>query len=882
MAKKRSEPESNPQDENVYRVKHISRAAWEEGSVTLPGLPEDAAKPAPQTDDDDYSLDKLDDSIVEMAMTQEISLELIREYLRKEEEQAKQRQLAKNRQRQQQPPPSRSAGYGPIQPDEIEGYQGPAARPPAKVRASEKKEAKKVRAPKAAPKQKPKPKPKPAPKPKPEQPKPEPKPQLPKPEPEISKELVEPKLPGQSEPTEPSETIKKSKPQKTPKPKKEKKTAKKPPKEAPSDSGDSGEDSQKEKKSEKAKKPKQDKNRDNLLVRSVNTIRAYFAADKTSPAPAEPGQQQSFWADEVALYHIPLLDIFDYLYRNIYYFGLRFARPILLVTRYALPSLLHPILALWHLIRAVLLAIHHVTIGRIKRRTSAGKAKHALRLVARKEAGITVSASTAIKELAEDYHTILSAFVNILMPAAALGVLLIVIQVMSRQTYALQVNYNNSNLGYIANEGVFLSAQAIANQHVAPKPVEDLAHTEDSLKTYAQYQLVRVGPEQLTSTDRLTDELLNNATDPMTSACGVYLAEEDGSNSRLIATTKNSTDANWVLENLKHDKSADLTIVEGATVGFVQQVDLVPGFYPESQLTEPDKLLNMLNGNTVGGVPYIMEDDDNLWDVAFRFKIPYDKLLNMNPTLIGQETRIRPGTEILISEEVPVLQLKVVQTERRLIEIPFETDTQEDENMFRGTSRTLTEGENGEEEIYERVTYINNMRQESTVPIGVPRRLKEPVTEVRKIGTRSTVITTPEGPININPSASGFTWPAPNNRTITSPYGMRRGGMHRGVDIAGGNAYGQPVVAAMDGTIEWVGYSNDGFGYNILINHGGGVKTRYAHMINGSSSYRIGSKVGIGRPIGRIGSTGNSTGPHLHFEVIINGNRVNPMNYVRR
>ena len=879
MAKKRSVPESNPQDDNVYRVKHISRAAWEDGSVTLPGLPEDVPyqPAAPQVGDDAYSLDKLDDSIVDMAVTQEISLELIREYLRKEEEQAKKRQQAKTRQRQQQASLSATSGYGPIEPDEIEGYQQSEPKPVAKPSAKAAKETKKPRPQKSRPEPRPKPEPKPRPEPR---PKPEPKskakakpmakptaaaakaaqkPPLPRPEPEVSREFIEPE------------------PKKEPKRTPQKKTKQKPKKEV--SSGSSKEKA--EKKSLKKPKPVKDNATGippvSLPVRMLNTVRAYFAAGE--PVSGEKG---SFWNDGTALYHIPLAKIFDYLYRNIYYFGLRFARPILLVARFALPSLMQPILALWHLIRAVLMAIHHVTIGRIKRRMTAGKQNHALRLAARKEAGITVPFFTAVKDLAEDYHTILSSVVNLLMPAAALGVLVLVIQVMAHQTYALQVDYNDKNLGYIANESVFLSAQAIANQHVTPKPVEDLAHAEDALKTYAQYQLVRVGPEQLTSTDRLSDELLNNATDPMTSACGVYLAEEDGSNSRLIATTKNSTDANWVLEELKRDKSADLTIVEGATIGFVQQVDLVPGFYPESQLTEPVKLYNMLSGNTVGGVPYIMEDDDNLWDIAFRFKIPYDKLLSMNPALIGQETRLRGGTEILISEEVPVLQLKVVQTERRTIEIPFETITQEDANMFRGTSRSITAGENGEEEIYERVTYINQVRQDNPVPIGVPRRLKEPVTEVRRIGTRSTVITTSDGPININPSASGFTWPAPNNRTITSPYGMRRSGMHRGVDIAGGNAYGQPVVAAMDGTIEWVGYSNDGFGYNILIDHGGGVKTRYAHMINGSSSYRKGSRVGIGRPIGRIGSTGNSTGPHLHFEVIINGNRVNPMNYVRR
>jgi len=811
MAKKRS-PEKGPQDETVYRVKHISRAAWEEGSMTLPGLPEDAVNRLAQLNGNESSLDKLDDSLVEMAMTQEISLELIREYLRREEEQAKQRLLEKSRQRQAPAAPaSPVSGYGPIQPDEIVGYHRSEARPA-------KKEPEKPRAQKPQPQKKPRP--------------------LPRPKPEIADEPFAEQKP------------KKTAPKKFVKPKEDKKSALKPLKKL--------EIKSQEKKSDK----KREQNRGNPLVWTANTLRAL-----------------DFWHDDCALYYVPLGTIFDYCYRNIYYFGLRFARPILLTARYALPYLLHPILAMWHLLRAVALAVHHVTIGRIRRRTMAGKKKHEKRLMARENAGSKVTPFIAMKEFAADYRTILSSAVNTLLPAAALVVLLLVVQLMMSQTYALQVIMDNSTVGFIANESVYLSAQAAANQHIAPKPVHDVPDAEDSLKTHAQYQLVRVGPEQLTSADRLTDELLGNATDPMTSACGVYIADEAGGESRLVATTKNSTDANWVLERLKQEKSRGLTIVEGATVGFVQQIDLVPGFYPESQLTDPDKLLGMLSGNDVGGVPYTIEDGDTLWNVAFKFKISYDKLLNMNPQLIGNETRLHPGDEILISEEVPVLQLKVVQTERRIIEVPYEIIARDNDAMFRGTSRTIVKGENGEEEIYERVTYINNTRQSGAVPIGVPRRLKEPVTEVKENGTKSTLVDPTVPPIN--PGKTGFTWPVPTVHAISSYYGNRKGRMHNGIDITNGNAYGHTVVAAMDGVITHVGWTNDGFGYNVIIDHGGGVQTLYGHMINGSCPYSRGSRVGIGRPIGRVGSTGNSTGPHLHFEVRINGRRDNPLNYVR-
>ena len=99
---------------------------------------------------------------------------------------------------------------------------------------------------------------------------------------------------------------------------------------------------------------------------------------------------------------------------------------------------------------------------------------------------------------------------------------------------------------------------------------------------------------------------------------------------------------------------------------------------------------------------------------------------------------------------------------------------------------------------------------------------------------------------------------------------------HYGLDIA--NKTGTPLYAADSGTVESAGWGA-GYGYNIVIDHGGGKKTRYAHM----SKFYVekGAKVSKGMPIGEMGSTGWSTGPHIHFEVIINGKKYNPLNYIK-
>ena len=119
--------------------------------------------------------------------------------------------------------------------------------------------------------------------------------------------------------------------------------------------------------------------------------------------------------------------------------------------------------------------------------------------------------------------------------------------------------------------------------------------------------------------------------------------------------------------------------------------------------------------------------------------------------------------------------------------------------------------------------------------------------------------------------ANKMAWPTVGNR-ITQYYSWR----HKGLDIA--NKTGTPLFAADTGTIEFVAWSN-GYGYNIIIDHGGGKKTRYAHM----SKFYVskGDNVTKGEAIGEMGSTGWSTGPHIHFEVIINGVKYNPLNYIR-
>ena len=131
-----------------------------------------------------------------------------------------------------------------------------------------------------------------------------------------------------------------------------------------------------------------------------------------------------------------------------------------------------------------------------------------------------------------------------------------------------------------------------------------------------------------------------------------------------------------------------------------------------------------------------------------------------------------------------------------------------------------------------------------------------------------------------------MTWPTPGYYGISSPFGYRIHPIlkyrkfHGGVDI---NApMSANIVAASSGTVIWSGWRSGGSGNTVIIDHGGGVTTLYLHIKNGGLLVKEGQKVKAGQTIAKVGSTGLSTGPHLHFEVRINGERQDPMKYISK
>lgn len=146
---------------------------------------------------------------------------------------------------------------------------------------------------------------------------------------------------------------------------------------------------------------------------------------------------------------------------------------------------------------------------------------------------------------------------------------------------------------------------------------------------------------------------------------------------------------------------------------------------------------------------------------------------------------------------------------------------------------------------------------------------------VQEIAEATAGATLPAGPLP-SPSAAGFIWPVEG--TLTSPFGYRWGRMHEGIDIS--VPEGTPIHAAADGTVILMQSEAEsgGYGNYTCIDHGGGLSTCYAHQSSFATS--VGAGVSQGDVIGLSGNTGHSTGPHLHFEVRVNGVPTDPLGYL--
>lgn len=384
-------------------------------------------------------------------------------------------------------------------------------------------------------------------------------------------------------------------------------------------------------------------------------------------------------------------------------------------------------------------------------------------------------------------------------------------------------------------------------------------------------ELLQTAVDQYDTEDRYQVELMHEDSrefDVLTAVITDTSKEEAKEQSTdSIPEAKGGVEAAFgeVLTDVEPDREKDFGDYElGLTdMSFAEEVEIVEAYLDVTQLTPLEQAIEEVIKEQEVNAVYEVVSGDTLSGIAIKVNIPMDQIVAMNDALETVNTTIRVGQELIITIPEPELSVdrQVTMYYDEIYDAPIQYVDRDD--WYTTQTRTIQEPSAGFRRVVAVVSYHNG--QETGREI-----LKEVVESeaVAKIVERGTIVP----PSYIRPVSGG---------KKTSSFGRRNvpkkgaSSNHKGVDWA--VPTGTAVVASCGGTVVKAGWSS-GYGYCVYINHPDGRQTRYAHLSKVLVS--VGQTVSQGQRIALSGNTGVSTGPHLHFEMLINGVHVNPEKYL--
>ena len=445
-------------------------------------------------------------------------------------------------------------------------------------------------------------------------------------------------------------------------------------------------------------------------------------------------------------------------------------------------------------------------------------------------------------------------------PVAAVLVFAVTVAAWSHTDFCLSLRYRGEKLGYIENEATYSEAASMA---VARVMNVDNSFTVEAVPTLA---VTVQGRHDTLSDTQLCDAILRTAGDSIAESTGLYVDEE------FVGAAESAAELETVLQSIQdgyYDKTDSTQRAE-----FVQTVDMVEGLFPSQAVVSADELKNRLTAEAVVKKTYVVQAGDTLSTIAVKNDMTLSALRAMNPSYAGTDM-VHIGDELVIQRPQAFLQVKVIKTITYAEKINYNTVYENNASQPVTYSKVKVKGEEGSQTVVAEVTYVDGL--ETGRRILSTTVTKQPVTKVVERGTR--VVKSSSGSavvIGDGVTTGSMLWPVPICHNMSRGFS----GGHGGLDICNGpvSVRNKPAVAADGGTVVYAGWYY-GYGNYVKIQHANGLCTAYGHL--NSISVVKGQSVSRGQQVGLIGSTGQSSGPHLHFEVIRNGARVNPLNYVR-
>jgi murein DD-endopeptidase MepM/ murein hydrolase activator NlpD len=323
---------------------------------------------------------------------------------------------------------------------------------------------------------------------------------------------------------------------------------------------------------------------------------------------------------------------------------------------------------------------------------------------------------------------------------------------------------------------------------------------------------------------------------------------------------------NSMLEEYKSSYTQNISLsAHFISIDFVQNVAVNEVKAEKEKFTSLDIVKKKIYEVEKAAVYYTVVKGDSLWNIAINNKIPLSKIIKLNPNLIPE--KIWPGNQILFEPMNPILDVKVKLTSTMIEPVEYAVEYIRDKTILQNTRIVVKKGVEGSKE----VTYDISMQNgyEESITVVNETQLVAPIGAIVRIGTKRTLLRVSGSNFGVvvGRLSSTFGW---RSDPIT---GTRK--FHAGLDISA--PVGTPVYAYAEGVVTEAGWLNSE-GYHIVIRHGNGLSTAYQHL--SKILVKVGQSVVVGQNIGQVGSTGYSTGPHLHFKVMRNGVIVNPWDYL--
>lgn len=428
---------------------------------------------------------------------------------------------------------------------------------------------------------------------------------------------------------------------------------------------------------------------------------------------------------------------------------------------------------------------------------------------------------------------------------------------------------------YVANTYVgSVSDEATVAQIVKQKEIE-------ASKQYKNMELdagsdITIVPEQVFTVDTNEAQAVKDLQQAITVQAKAYSLQVGET---AVATLKAKEDIEAVidglklqyvtqnqLQELKNDTDSSLPALQKNETRIVD-IELSEEIVTEEALVDPaevtsvEQAVQVLQTGAEQKETYAVKSGDVLGTIARAHNLTTAQLLELNPALTATSV-LQIGQELNVTVEKPFLSVKAVYEKKKVETIDFAKIVEEDPTMLKGEKVVKQEGTVGKKEVTYLITEENGVRTERVQT--AENVLVEPENRIVIVGTK------------VIPSVGTgtFAWPAEGGH-ISSQMGHRWGRYHYGIDIARPSGY--TIKASDNGVVKTAGRHST-YGNHIVIDHNNGYETLYAHLSEIGVS--VGQVIEQGAAIGVMGSTGRSTGTHLHFEVHKNGSEVNPLAYL--